>query len=346
MTARLAQRRGAEFTRIHGLGDYRPRRVVTNAEICELIDSSDEWIKDRSGIATRLQAEPQESVVDMAAEAARQAIEAAGISATDVGLVLLATVTHPWQTPAAAPMVAHAIGATNASAFDLSAACAGFCYGLAVADDAVRAGSAEYVLVIGVEKFSDFRDPQDRSTAFIFGDGAGAAVVGPSQTPGISPSVLGADGSGAMQIFQSRPWTEVRRDWEEMARSGAVPTELPAWPYIAMEGPSVFRWAVYSMAPVAKQAIAAAGLQVSDLDVFVPHQANMRIIDALAKQLRLPPEVVVARDVVDVANTSAASVPLAFTRLVREGQAKSGDLALLMGFGAGLAWAAQVVVVP
>lgn len=343
---RLAQRNGAEFTAILGLGDYRPDRVVTNDEICEFIDSSDEWIRDRSGIATRLQARPDETVVVMAAHAGRAALDAAGVAPEQVSLVLVASVTHPWQTPAAAPMVAHALGATNASAFDLSAACAGFCYGISVADDAIRAGSAEYVLVVGVEKFSDFRDPHDRSTAFIFGDGAGAAVVGPSQTPGISPSVLGADGSGAMQIFQSRPWTEVKTDWESMADSGSVPAGLPAWPYIAMEGPSVFRWAVYSMAPVASEAIAAAGLDVADIDVFVPHQANLRIIDALTKRLHMPPEVVVARDVVDVANTSAASVPLAFTRLVREGAARSGDLALLMGFGAGLAWAAQVVVVP
>ncbi|GAB47810.1 beta-ketoacyl-ACP synthase III [Mobilicoccus pelagius] len=344
---RLAQRRGHEFTAILGLGDFRPAHVVPNSEIVEAIDSSDEWIRDRSGIAARRLATAEETVVTMSATAARAALDDAGITAEDVDLVVVASITHPWQTPAAAPMVAHAVGAHRAAAYDLGAACAGFCYGVAVADDAVRAGSARHVLVVGTEKFSDFRDPHDRTTAFIFGDGAAAAVVGPSDSPGISASFLGADGAGAGQIAQTRDWTQVRHDWETMRDSGVVPDDLAPFPSIGMEGPAVFRWAVTHVAAVAADVLATAGITADDLDVFVPHQANVRIIDAMVKRMHLPDHVVVARDdLVDMANTSAASVPLALTRLRREGRARSGDLALLLGFGAGLAWAGQVVRVP
>jgi len=344
---RLAQRHGHEFTAILGLGDFRPAHVVPNSEIVEAIDSTDEWIQERSGIAARRLASAEETVVTMSAQAARAALADAGLAPTEIDLVLVATITHPWQTPAAAPMVAHEIGATGAAAYDVGAACAGFCYGLAVADDAIRAGSATHVLVIGTEKFSDFRDPHDRTTAFIFGDGAAAAVVGPSDTPGISASLLGADGAGAMQIAQTRDWTAVRHDWEGMRDTGELPSELAPFPSIGMEGPAVFRWAVTHVATVAGEVLRTAGIASEDLDVFVPHQANVRIIDAMVKRMHLPEHVIVARDdLVDMANTSAASVPLALARLRREGRAKSGDLALLLGFGAGLAWAGQVVRVP
>ncbi len=339
----LRPRRGAEFSRIWGMGDYRPERIITNDEICEFIDSSDEWIRERSGIVTRHQAAPDESVVDMSVAAGRAAIESAGIDPAQIGTVIVATLCHPYQTPAAATLVAQSVGATNAAAFDLSAACSGYCYGISLADDLVRGGGAEFVLVIGVEKMSDFRDWTDRGTAFVFGDGAGAAVVGPSDTPGIGPTVWGADGSGYDLIKQSTDWVTFRRAIED-------PNSTPEdrrWPFIDMVGPSVFRWAAFKMAPIARQAVEAAGITVDDLDVFVPHQANTRIIDAIVKQLKLPEHVVVAReDIADMANTSAASVPLATTRLLREGRAKSGDICLQFGFGAGLTWAAQVVVLP
>jgi 3-oxoacyl-[acyl-carrier-protein] synthase III len=190
------------------------------------------------------------------------------------------------------------------------------------------------VLVVGVEKLSDFTDPHDRGTAFIFGDGAGAAIIGPSDTPGIGPTVWGSDGSQWRTISQ-------RDSWVELKETGGIGS-----PAIGMAGQSVFRWAVWGMAPVAQKALDAAGVRAEDLDAFIPHQANMRIIDAMIKQLKLPEDIPVARDIAETANTSAASVPLATERMLREGEAPHGGLALQIGFGAGLVYAAQVFVLP
>jgi 3-oxoacyl-[acyl-carrier-protein] synthase-3 len=330
----IQTRTGAAHARILGVGAYRPSRVVTNAEVIEKIDSSDEWIRERSGIVERRFAAKDERVVDMSVAAAEKALANAGIRSDQLGAVVVGTVTHLWQTPAAATLIADRIGATNAAAFDLSAACAGFCHGLALANDMVRGGSAAYVLVIGAEKLTDMIDDTDRSTAFIFGDGAGAAIVGPSDTPGIGPVVWGADGAQADAITQDRPWDALRDD---------PSTKFPS---LSMSGQQVFRWAVFSMAPVARQALDAAGLTVDDLDAFIPHQANLRIVEAMAKKLELPEHVVVARDIVETGNTSAASIPLAMARMLEAGEVRSGDVALLIGFGAGLAYAAQVVVLP
>jgi 3-oxoacyl-[acyl-carrier-protein] synthase-3 len=307
--------------------------VVTNDEICEQIDSSDQWIRERSGIITRRRAAPAETVVDMGSAAALDAVNSAGLTASQIDVIILATVTHPYQTPGAAPMVADRIGATPAAAFDISAACAGYCHGIALANDMVRGGTAQYVLVIGVEKLSDFTDPTDRGSAFIFGDGAGAAVVGPSDFPGIGPTVWGSDGAKWETISQRNSWIEVRDN-------------NVAWPAITMAGQSVFRWAVYSMAPIAQAALDRAGIKADDLDVFIPHQANMRIIDALVKQLKLPEHIIVARDIAETGNTSAASIPLATQRMLEAGEAPHGGLALQIAFGAGLVYAAQVVVLP
>jgi 3-oxoacyl-[acyl-carrier-protein] synthase-3 len=324
---------GAAHARILGLGGYRPTRVVTNDEICELIDSTDQWIRERSGIETRRFAAPDESVVDMSVAAGGKAIAQAGLQPEQISAVIVATVTHPLQTPSAAADVAHRLGATDAAALDVSAACAGFCYGVSMANDMVRGGSAEHVLVIGCEKLSDFTDSYDRSTAFIFGDGAGAVVIGPSNEPGIAPTVWGSDGSQYDAITQRASWIDVRDS----------DIEFPA---LTMQGQKVFRWAVWQMAPVAKKALEAAGITADDLGAFIPHQANMRIIDAMAKTLGLPAHVPVARDIKDTGNTSAASIPLAMERMLETGEAKSGDLALLIGFGAGLVYAAQVVRLP
>jgi 3-oxoacyl-[acyl-carrier-protein] synthase III len=340
-TKTLTAPAGLRHARIHGLGGYRPERVVTNEEVIQFIDSSDEWIRQRSGIVTRRFAAEDESVIDMSEAAAREAIAHAGVRPEQIGAVIMATVTHPYQTPAAAPELAHRLGIPNPAAFDMSAACAGYCYGISLANDMVRAGTVDYVLVVGVEKLSDFTDKYDRGTAFIFGDGAGAAVVGVSDYPGIGPTLWGSLGDQRDVITQRESWTELRPTMEESGREDGV-----AWPAFVMQGQSVFRWAVFSMAPVAVDAVQAAGITPDDLDAFVPHQANMRITDAMIKALKLPEHVPVARDIAETGNTSAASIPLAMSRMLDEGEAPHGGLALQIGFGAGLVYAAQVVVMP
>lgn len=325
---------GAPYARMLGVGGYRPSRVIPNSELVERIDSSDEWIRERSGIQSRHAAAPDESVIDMALVAAEKAMANSGITADRLGCVVVATVTHLMQTPSAAAVLGHRLGATNAAAFDISAACAGFCHALALASDMVRGGSAQYVLIVGVEKLSDMVDPYDRGSAFIFGDGAGAAVVGPSDTPGIGPVVWGADGSQADAITQNVPWQTLRDD--------------PAhkFPTLSMNGQQVFRWAVFQMAPVCQQALDKAGVRADQLDAFIPHQANLRIVEAMVRKIGLPEGVAVARDIVTTGNTSAASVPLAMERLLDNGEAPHGGTALLIGYGAGLSFAAQVVTLP
>ena len=319
---------------ILGVGAYRPRRVVPNSEIVEAIDSSDEWIQQRSGIKSRRFAAPDETVQMMSVSAAGRAMERAMVSPEQIDVVIVATVSHLLQTPAVATAIAHELGMNRPAAFDISAACAGFCHGLALSNDMVRAGTAKHALVIGVERLSDITDPTDRGTAFIFADGAGAAVVGPSEHQGIGPVVWGSDGEHFNLIRQ-------REDWRD-----AVLTDSPTWPHLTMQGNPVFRWASFEMAKVAQAALDAAGITVEDLDLFVPHQANNRITDAMARSMKLPDRVRIARDIVDQGNTSAASVPLALDGMIESGQAKGGDTALLIAFGAGLAYAGQVVTVP
>ncbi|MBO3086892.1 beta-ketoacyl-ACP synthase III [Cellulomonas dongxiuzhuiae] len=329
----LTQATGPAHTRILGLGGVRGERVVTNDDLVGPIESSDEWIRQRTGIVTRRRAAEGTDVLDLAEAAARAALDDAGLTGADVDAVILSTVTYFHQTPAGAAIIADRIGATPAAAFDISAACAGYCYGIAQADALVRAGTARHVLVIGAEKMSEFVDPTDRSISFLLGDGAGAVVIGPSDTPGIGPTVWGSDGAQAQAIRQTHSWLATR-------------DEGAGWPTLRQEGQSVFKWAVWQMAPVAQKALDAAGVSASDIEAFIPHQANMRIIDQMIKQLKLPESVVVGRDIADTGNTSAASIPLAAERLRREGQIQPGALALQIGFGAGLVYAAQVVVLP
>lgn len=321
-------------SKIMSVGVYRPRRSVPNSEIIAAIDSSDEWIKERSGIHSRRIAGEDESVVSMSVAAAQSALERAGISAEQLGAVICATVTYPFQTPSAATDIALQLGAPKVPAFDIAAACAGFCYGVGIASDLVRAGTAEFVLLVGVEKLSDFTDPSDRGTAFIFADGAGAVIIGPSDTPGIGPMIWGSDATAREAIMMEPSWVDLRNP------------DSKGWPDIKMQGQAVFRWAVYQMAPVALEALAAAGISADQLDAFIPHQANERIIDAMAKAMNLPERVAIARDIRTSGNTSAASIPLAMDALYQEGAIKSGDTALLIGFGAGLVYAAQVVQLP
>ena len=331
--AKLNQAETIAFSKIYSLGACRGDLTVTNDDIAGPINSSDEWIRQRTGIVTRMRASQDRSLMDMAVEASNEAIQKAGIKPSEIEAVIFSTITHPYQTPSAASLLAELVGANPAPAFDISAACAGYCYGIAQADSLVRSGTAKYVLVVGGEKLSDFVDPTDRSISFLLGDGAGAAIVGPSDSPGISKSVWGSDGS----------------KWEAVGMTGSLldfRDGTGSWPTLVQEGQSVFRWAVWEMVKVAKQALEVAGVKPEELSALVTHQANERIIDEMAKQLALPESVVIAKDIITTGNTSAASIPLAMHALMAEGRIKSGDLALQIGFGAGLAYGAQVVVVP
>ncbi|MFI9598484.1 ketoacyl-ACP synthase III [Streptomyces sp. NPDC052043] len=342
--SKIKPSKGAPYARILGVGGYRPTRVVPNEVILERIDSSDEWIRSRSGIETRHWASPEETVAAMSIEASGKAIAAAGIDASRIGAVVVSTVSHFSQTPAIATEIADRLGTDKAAAFDISAGCAGFGYGLTLAKGMVVEGSAEYVLVIGVERLSDLTDLEDRATAFLFGDGAGAVVVGPSQEPGIGPTVWGSEGDKSETIKQTVSWDRFHSGDES-----SLPVDSEGnvkFPAITQEGQAVFRWAVFEMAKVAKEALDASGLSPDDLDVFIPHQANARIIDSMVKTLKLPEHVTVARDIRTTGNTSAASIPLAMERLLATGEAKSGDTALVIGFGAGLVYAATVVTLP
>ncbi|MEY5146505.1 MAG: hypothetical protein RL224_819 [Actinomycetota bacterium] len=330
---KLNQTSPVPYSRIYSLGAARGEISVSNDDVAGPIDSSDEWIRQRTGIITRKRAGTSTSLMDMSVKAAKEAIEKSKVNPAEIDAVILATISFPYQTPSGATLLAELVGTEGAAAYDISAACAGYCYGIAQADSLVRSGTARYVLVVGAEKLSDFISPTDRSISFLLGDGAGAAVVGPSDHPGISKTVWGSDGG----------------NWDKVGMTGSLidfrDGKTP-WPTLIQEGQSVFRWAVWEMVKVAKEALEASGLRPEDLSALVTHQANVRIIDEFAKQLGLPESVVVAKDIVDTGNTSAASIPLAMHRLLAEGQVKSGGYALQIGFGAGLAYAAQVVELP
>jgi 3-oxoacyl-[acyl-carrier-protein] synthase III len=311
------------YAALSGLGAHRPANRVGNDEIARRLDSSDEWLRERSGIVTRGVAGPDETVVDMAVSAGGKALAAAGVDPAAVGLVMVATCTLTHAVPGAAGRVASGLNLSNAGAFDIGAACAGFTYGLSLAADTVRGGNAEHVLVIGSEKFSDIIDPDDRSTAFLFGDGAGAGVVSSCAADGIAKPVWCHDGGQA-----------------DILRTVGSP------PLLRMEGQAVYRWATTTLPSLARRAVANAGLEIADLAAVVPHQANLRITESMVRALKLPTHVVVARDVVDSGNTSAASIPLALSRLLETGEVRRGDPVLLLGFGAGLTAAGQVVRCP
>ncbi|MCE4025120.1 ketoacyl-ACP synthase III [Microbacterium sp. Au-Mic1] len=329
----LKQATGPAYTRIYSVGAARGENAVPNDDLVGPIDSSDEWIRQRTGIITRTRAVPETDAIDLSTAAATEAIEKSGVAPSDIDVVIVATISNPKQTPSVSAIVADRVGANPAAAYDINAACAGYAYAVAQADALIRAGAAKHALVIGAEKLSDIVDPTDRSISFLLGDGAGAVVIGPSDTPGISATVWGSDGSKADAVGMNHTLTEFR--------DGQAP-----WPTLRQEGPTVFRWAVWEMAKVAKQALQQAGVEASDLAAFIPHQANMRIVDEFAKQLKLPESTVIARDIETTGNTSAASIPLATHRLLAEHPELSGGLALQIGFGAGLVFGAQVVVLP
>jgi 3-oxoacyl-[acyl-carrier-protein] synthase-3 len=334
MTPRLTQAVGPQYTRILSLGAARGDLDVPNDDIIGPIDSSDEWIRQRTGIITRKRASKDVTAADLAVTAGAEAIEKAGIDPSRVGAVLVSTISGTMATPSVSALVAERLGVGTVPAYDVNAACAGYTYGIAQADALIRSGLAEHVVVIGAEKLSEMIDPTDRSISFLLGDGAGAAVVGPSDEPAISPTVWGSDGSHWSSIWM----TGTFQQW----RDG----ELESFPTMRQDGQTVFRWAVWEMAKVARQAIEVAGIQPEDLTAFVPHQANMRIIDELAKQMKLPESVLIGRDIATTGNTSAASIPLATHRLLEEHPEASGGLSLQIGFGAGLVYGAQVVRLP
>jgi len=314
---------GAPGARILGLGAYRPRRRVTNDELAQVMETNDEWIQSRVGIAERRWASEDETLVDMAVAAGGKALAASGLDPDQVDLVVLASASLRAPIPGIGPQVAYRLGIPRPGAFDLNAGCAGFCYALGVAADSIRTGSARNVLVVGVERLTDVLDQTDRTTAVIFADGAGAAVLGPADEPGIGPVVWGSDGDQHNAI--------------EIAAGSSTMT---------MAGQAVYRWATTKLTETLLEAMAQAGVGPADIDVFAPHQANLRIIESMSKRLGFREDVVVARDIVQAGNTSAASIPLALTALMESGEAKSGDLALVLGYGAGLTFAGQVLVLP
>jgi 3-oxoacyl-[acyl-carrier-protein] synthase-3 len=311
--------------RILALGEHQPAQVVTNDDLALRMETSDQWIRSRVGIASRRFAGPDESVVDMAVTAGGKALAASGLSAADIDLVIVATCTMPSPIPNAAPQVATRLGISAPGAYDINAACAGFVYGLTAGASAIATGGARNVLLIGAEKLTDWVDQHDRSTAIIFADGAGAAVLGPAASPeevGVGPVAWGSAGERVDTIHI--------RDRNS---------------FLWQEGQAVFRWATTALAPVALEACERAGIAVTDLAAFVPHQANLRIIEAIARKLGAP-DVLVSTDIVDAGNTSSASIPLALARMIERGELPSGAPVLLLGFGAGLTYAGQVVLCP
>ena len=306
---------------IRSFGEYQSSQVVTNADLEKRVDTTDEWIQSRVGIKERRIAGPEDTVASMAVAAGGKALAAGGLSPEDIDLVIVATCTPQDQIPNTAATVAARLGIVAPGAFDINAACAGFCYALGVAADMVRGGSARNVLVIGSEKLSDWVDWEDRSTCVIFADGAGAAVVSASQENAIGPVVWGSSGDRADKIYL--------RDHK----------------YLWQEGQAVFRWTTTELYKTALEALERAGVAPEELTAFVPHQANLRIVESIAKKLGAP-QALIARDIVTAGNTSSASIPLALSRMVGRGELPSGSTVLTLGFGAGLVYAAQVIRIP
>jgi 3-oxoacyl-[acyl-carrier-protein] synthase-3 len=311
-------------TKIISVGHYQPSRVLTNDDLAQMVDTNDAWIRERVGIVTRRIADT-ETVADMAGAAAAKALAGSGLTAADIDLVAVATCSSIDRCPNVATRVANKLGISAPGAYDINTACSGFSYALATADHAIRAGSARNAIVIGSEKLSDVTDWTDRSSCILFGDGAGAAVVtgvAEGEQPGIGPVL-----------------------WGSAPERGDTVT-IEGWrPYIQQEGQAVYRWATTALVPFALDTISRAGLEPGDIAAFIAHQANARIIESLAKRLKLP-NAIIAMDIVESGNTSAASVPLALSKLVERREVATGAPVLLFGFGGGLTYAGQVIRCP
>lgn len=321
---------GARYARLMGVGGYRGSRVVDNAEMCTMIDSSDEWIQQRTGIVERRWATEEETPLYMSVQSSRKALAAAGLQASEIDTVIVCTISHFVQTPSLAAFVANEFGLDGAAAFDLSAACAGFGYGVGTAESLIRSGAARHVLVIGVDKLTSMTNYEDRNTALLFADGAGAVVVGPSDEPAMGPLVWGSLPDSTDYI--------ITPDWRDVP-AGVVPK-------LTMAGNKVFKWAITDVAAACTKALEASGLRPDQLDALIPHQANDRITQALIRHLQLPETVKVSRDIVRMGNCSAGSVPIAMEAMYESGEVSSGQTALILAFGAGMVYAAQVVVLP
>jgi 3-oxoacyl-[acyl-carrier-protein] synthase-3 len=313
---------GSAGARILAFGDYQPARIVTNDELARTIDTNDEWIRSRVGIAERRIAGPEEGVADLAFHAGGKALAGSGLSAADIDLVIVATCSAETLVPNVSATVAHRLGIIAPGAYDVNAACAGFAYALSNASDAIRSGSARNVLVIGSEKMSQWVDQTDRANCIIFADGAGAAVVTGSDVPAIGPVVWGSSGADADKIMIADRNSFLKQD-----------------------GQGVFRWATTALHPIALEACVRAGVKPEELAAFVPHQANLRIVHSIARKLGAT-NAVIADDIVNSGNTSAASIPLALSHMIERGDVPSGEPALIIGFGAGLTYAAQVIQIP
>ncbi len=310
--------------KIVAVAAQRPARTLTNSELPSELEFDDEWIQARTGIISRGVASDEETLVELSAGAASKAIASAGIDPATIDLTIVATSSNPVTTPGIAPPLTNKLSLTS-GAFDLMGACAGFCYSINVAADTVRAGSARNVLLVGAERISDRMDWTDPNTCYLFGDGAGAVIISATDEAddGIGPVVWGSDGALADYIAQPL---------------GSK--------YLHMDGQGVYKWAITELAGIAREACEKAGIEPSQLDAFVPHQANLRIIEAVSRGLGLGPNTVVADDVKYAGNTSAASIPMALSRLKEEGRIKPGDSTLFIGFGSGMTWASQVVRCP
>ena len=315
-----------KYSRIVGTGSYLPSRVMTNADFAARLDTSDAWIRERTGIAQRHIADESQASSDLALEASRRALQAAGVAAGELDLIVVATSTPDYIFPSTACLLQAKLGAKGCAAFDVQAVCSGFVYGLSVADNFVKSGTAKRVLVVGAEVFSRILDWNDRGTCVLFGDGAGAVVLAADSKPGIHASVLHADGSQVDML--SVP-------------GNVCKGRITGSPYLQMNGQGVFKYAVRVLDEVARETVAAAGMSLADVDWLIPHQANVRILEATARKLGIAAE----RLVVTVdhhGNTSAASVPLALDEFVRAGKIRAGHRVLMEGVGGGFTWGASL----
>ncbi len=318
------------YVRISGWGKYLPARVMPNAELAELVDTSDEWIRARTGIAERRIAAPEETTCTLAVQAARVAMDRAGLRPEDLDLILVATCTPDYANmPATASLVQNALGAPSAAAVDMNAVCSGFVYALTTGSQFILTGAYRSVLVIGAEVFTRILDWQDRSTCVLFGDGAGAVVLQPTDEPGGLVSFkLGSDGSGACSLFVPAGGSRQPASAETVAAREH---------YVKMAGRDVFRFATRVLPESVTAALVAANMTTEDIDLLIPHQANTRIIDHAARRLNLESSSVFS-NVEKYGNTSAASIPVALCEAVEEGLVQSGSTVVMSGFGAGLSW--------